>query len=290
MSVSAVAPVSVVEGAICNNGEFPVLATVGEYTIYPMQICSEEQIAKLFVKICQRGNPVLQGRPAADLILLGKAMYRKSMVLGLSQVAVHNGQPVAVGFSWDAAEGGVWKDCGLDMPASMAAHAACGKAAFDSLPRNESVFFGAFFGVLPPHNVKLFGILAVSSFIMGNELGFKDGFQFTLLPTLDKRGGSVFAKYGKEEENANWNVSFDEIAAKNEGAVSDELLELNGNLNISLSTMEFMMGDEWMGRAATTVRLESAQAIREPSTKSAMTQLNWLKTRSQSANMIPSRL
>jgi hypothetical protein len=114
MLTSALPPVSSLEGCVYDKGDIPSLLTMGEYTMYPMEFCTEDQVAKLFSKICQRGNPVLQGRPAADLILLGRAMYRKAKVLSLGQVAVHKGQPVALGFSWDVADGGVWKDSGLE--------------------------------------------------------------------------------------------------------------------------------------------------------------------------------
>jgi hypothetical protein len=296
MSVtSALPPVSGLEGCVYDQGEIPSILTVGEYTLYPMEYCTEEEIAKVFTKICQRGNPVLQGRPAADLILLGKAMYRKAKVLHAGQVAMHKGQVVAIGFSWDHAEGGVWKDSGLEMPESLAAHASCGKAAFDSLQKRGDTWFGGFFGVLPPHGVELFGYLAVSSFLMGEALGFEDAFQFTLLPTLDKRQGGVFSKYGDEEDNLNWDVKFSEIAARLGGAVGDELRELDGNINLSRTKMSFVLGEEWMGRAAKTVRLPTSQSIREPAMQMTTNHLNWLKRQPQQApqqspKMIPSRL
>jgi hypothetical protein len=236
----------------------------------------------------------LQGRPVADLILLGKAMYRKAQKMHTGQVAIHKGQPVAIGFGWDYAEGGVWKDSGFEMPASLAAHAACGKAAFESIPLRGDTFFGGFYGVLPGHGVDLFGYLAVSSFLMGNALGFRDAFQFTLLPTLNKRGG-VFSKYGDEEDNYNWDVKFADIAAGLDGPAADELRELDGNINLSRTCMQYVLGDVWMGKAAETVRLPSAQAMREPSVLMMTNHLNWLKRQPQQApqqspKMIPSRL
>merc|ERR1712216_981879 len=89
-------------------GAVPALATFGAYTIYPMEFCTEDQIARLFSKVCQRGNPVLQGRPIRDLEQLGRAMYRKSMKLSTGNVALYQGEPVALGCSWDMADGGVW--------------------------------------------------------------------------------------------------------------------------------------------------------------------------------------
>jgi hypothetical protein len=190
-----------------NKQEFPVLATFGEYTIYPMTYCTEDQVAQVFIKICQRGNPVLQGRPAADLILLGRAMYRKSNPAGMNmgQVAMHNGEPVALAFNWDVAEGGVWKDSGLEVPDSLATHYHCGKAAFDSFKVRGKTFFAGFFGVAPGHNGQLYGYMACSSYMIAHQLGFEDAFQFTLLPTLTNR--PAYAKFGTEEENMNWQVN-----------------------------------------------------------------------------------
>jgi len=275
---------------ISKQHEIPALATIGEYTIYPMEYCTEDKVAKLFSKVCQRGNPVLQGRPAADLVVLGRAMYRKAGLLRLGQVAVHQGEPVAVGFTWDVAAGGVWKDSGLEMPASLAAHAVCGKAAFDSLLMRGPTFFGGFFGVLQPHDGQLFIYLAVCSYMMAYSLGFQDGFQYTLLPTLNKRGG-IFGKFGKDDENVNWHVTFDEIAAGNDdAAVSEELRELGGNVNLSLTDLNYAMGsEEYMGRCAATARLQTAEEVRRPVLQIATNHAKWLK-QSQSTHTITSRL
>jgi hypothetical protein len=217
-------------------------------------------------------------------------MYRKANLMRLGQVFIHSsGEPVAVGFSWDVAEGGVWKDSGLEMPVSLAAHAACGKAAFDSLnKRSEKNFFGGFFGVLPPHDGVLFGYLAICSFMMAHELGFQDGFQYTLLPTLNKRGG-VFGKFGDERNNMNWHLPFAEIPAADK-AVSDELAEMGGTVNVSLTNLDYAInGEEWMARCAATVRLASADEVRRPPQIMATSHLNWLR-QTQSQNVIASRL
>jgi hypothetical protein len=289
-----VSTISTPQAQVNTQQEFPVLATLGEYTVYPMEYCTEEQIATLFSKICQRGNPVLQGRPAADLVLLGRAMYRKANLLKLGQVVVHQDQPVAMGVSWDVAAGGVWQDSGLEMPASMAAHAACGKAAFDSLKANArgKTLFSAFHGVLPPHDGVFFCHLAVSSFFMGHAMGFQDGFQFTLLPTLNKRAGGVFAKFGPEDQNTQWDFTFNDVADKLDKAVGDELREVGGQISASLTSTNWALngeGDEWMKRAATTVRLPTADDTRRPSQQMATNQMNWAR-QSQPTNMITSRL
>jgi len=288
------ARVSTPQAQVSKQQEFPVLATLGKYTIYPMECCTEDQIATLFSKVCQFGNPVLQGRPAADLRLLGRAMYRKANLLKLGQVAVHEGEPVAMYVSWDVATGGVWQDSGLEMPASMAAHAACGKGAFDSLKARGSrgkTLFSAFGGVVPPHDGVLFCHFAVCSFMLAKELGFEDAFQFTLLPTLTNR--PAYAKFGTEEENMNWQVEFADVAADKDKAVADELLEMTGMINCSLTNLNFAMeeGGEWMARAAATIKLKSAEEIRQPSQSMCTLYMEWLKhSHSSHAIKITSRL
>lgn len=258
---------------------FPVLATVGEYTAYPAEYCTEDQMAELFVKVCQRGNPVLKGRPEADLLLLGRAMYRKGNKLRVGQVVIHSGEPVALAFSWDAAEGGVWKDSGLEMPDSLAVHAACGKAVFDSLKVRGKTWFIGFSGVLPPHKPHLFGYLAVSSFMMGRALGFPDGFQYTLLPTLSSRAGSVFEEFGSDAENTQWHLQMSEIAADAGEAAAAELQGMEGVVTCSLTNMDFALGEEceWMTRAAATVRLKSAKEIHGPAQEMATNHVEWLR-------------
>jgi len=285
---ASISSISSLPAHVGRSNEIPALATLGEYTMYPMEFCTEDQIAKLFSKVCQRGNPVLQGRPEADLNLLGRAMYRKSKIMRLGQVAVHKGQPIALGCCWDVAEGGVWKDSGLEMPASLAAHASAGLAAFGSLQaRSDKTFFAGFYGVLPPHNAQLFGYLAISSLMMAHAMGFQDAFQFTLLPTLLGKTGGVFSKHGTDAENMNWNMRFADVPANS--VVAAELKELDGNLNLSLTDLNYAMGEAYMSRSAATVRLKSSDEIRLPAQLMARNHVNWLK-QTQSNSMITSRL
>lgn len=150
--------------------------------------------------------------------------------------------------------------------------------------------FSGFHGVLPPHDGVLFCHLAVSSFFMGKQLGFQDGFQFTLLPTLNKRAGGVFAKFGPDEENKQWDLQFTDIAEGVDKVVGDQLRETGGKLSISLTGLDWALtgeGDEWMKRAAATVRLETADETRLPSQQMATNQMAWAR---QSTGMITSRL
>merc|ERR1712070_317150 len=79
----------------------------------------------------------------------------------------------------------------MGMPASLEAHAACGRAcseSFEQRKKEGSTFFIAFYGVVPPHSVKLFGWIGFSQFYLAEKLGFKYSFMYTLLPTMTKRG------------------------------------------------------------------------------------------------------
>jgi len=253
-----------------------VLITHGEYTIHPMQTCSEKDVALLFTKVCQRGNPVLQGRPFKDLELLGKAMYRKSAKLGMGQVAKHNGKAVGLGCCWDVAEGGVWADSGMEMPTSLAAHAACGKACFDALPkRDRKTLFAAFYGILPPHSAHCFGIMAMSHFTMGQAMGFEDSFQFTLLPTLKGRG--VFSDDKSNDDSLNWALKFTDVASEN-AEVLEELKELGGSINLQLTRLAYNLSDEYMKLAAATVRMKTADELRRPVEVTAANHLKWLQS------------
>jgi len=264
------------------------LLTLGEYTIMPMEFCSEEQVAKLFAKVCQRGNPVLQGRPMADLVVLGRAMYRKSNIMRTGNVAMYQGEPVALGCGWDMAEGGVWAGSGLDMPASLAAHAACGKAAFDSFlerKKAERTYFAAFYGVLPPHNVKLFGLCGFSNFCIAHKLGFQDSFQYTLIPTLTKKG--LFTeKDNAGSDSINYPMRFRDVPS-DKPEVRSELEELDGNINISLSSLDFIMTPTYVKMAAAICGMKGPDLFK-PSDLIASNQLKWIQN--QDNARITSRL
>jgi hypothetical protein len=259
----------------------PALATFGEYTIYPMEFCSEDQVARLFSKVAQRGNPVLQGRPIQDLEQLGRAMYRKSKKLGMGNVAMHQGEPVALGCSWDMADGGAWEGSGLKMPASMEAHAACGRAAFEGFAQREkakSTFYSGFYGVLPPHSVALFGYLGFSNLCLAHMLGFEDSFQFTLQPALTKKGLWT-EKDTNVADNMTWPLRFDEVTSSSDVARA-ELGELDGTINLSLMRLGYMMGPEYKKMAAGICGMKSNELF-EPSQMIAANHLKWIRSRAK---------
>lgn len=275
------------EAPVSSPSSAPFL-TIGEYTVHPMEYCTEDQVAKMFSKVCQRGNPVLQGRPMKDLELLGRAMYRKTMKLRVGTVAVYQGQPVALGCGWDMAEGGVWAGSGFECPVSMAAHAACGTAAFEQFnerKRSGSTYFAAFYGVLPPHNVKLFGYLGFASFCIAHKLGFQDSFQYTLIPALTGRG--LFSETGiAASDTMNWPLKFADVPS-DQADVRSELKELDGNINISLTRMGYIMTPEYKTMAGKIVGMK-ADELGVPSELIATNHLNWLQN--QSTGIITSRL
>lgn len=262
--------------------------TLGEYTVMPMEYCTEEQVAKLFAKVCQRGNPVLQGRPMADLMLLGKAMYRKCQIGSTGTVAMYRGQPVALGCGWDMALGGVWAGSGLEMPASMAAHGACGKACFESFEqrkRAKSTYFAAFYGVVPPHSVKLFGYIGFANFGIAHKLGFEDSFQYTLIPSLTKKG--LFTESGiPEEDTLNYPLRFVDVAS-DKAEVRAELAEIGGTINVSLTRLGYIMTPTYKKMAAGICGMK-ADEMCVPADLIATNHLKWL--RSQFSGQITSRL
>lgn len=257
--------------------EMAPFLTLGDYTVMPMEHCTEQQVARLFAKVCQRGNPVLQGRPAADLLLLGKAMYRKCQIGRTGTVAMYRGQPVALACGWDMAEGGVWAGSGFEMPASLAAHAACGKACFDSFEQRKratSTYFAAFYGVVPPHSVKLFGYLGYANFGIARELGFQDTFQFTLIPALLKKG--LFSEQGiPEEDTMNYPLKFVDVASDRE-EVRAELKELGGTINISLTRLGYCWTPEYRKMAAKICGMESEEMC-GPADLIAANHMKWLQ-------------
>merc|ERR1711988_2045086 len=133
------------------------------------------------------------------------------------------------------ADGGVWEGTGLEMPPSMEAHAACGRAAFETFAQREkakSTFYSGFYGVLPPHSVALFGYLGFSNLCLAHMLGFEDSFQYTLVPALTKKGLWT-EKDTNPADNLTWPLRFADVPSNSDTARA-ELGELDGTINLSL--------------------------------------------------------
>jgi hypothetical protein len=224
----------------------------------------------------------------ADLVILGRAMYRKCGIASTGTVAMYEGEPVALGCGWDMAEGGVWLGSGLDMPPSMASHAACGKACFESFQqrkRAKSTYFAAFYGVLPPHSVKLFGYLGFSNYGIGHKLGFEDSFQYTLIPALTNRG--LFTDQGiPEADTMNYPLAFADVPSDN-AEVRAELEKIGGTINISLTRMGYIMTPAYKKMASAICGMKPDDMCK-PADLIATNHLKFIQ--SQRGGMITSRL
>lgn len=234
-----------------------LLGIYEEYEIHPLEVCSEDQMADLFSKIVHRNNPLLQGKAREDLVLLGRAMYRKCLPLGISTIALHKGEPVAVSFVWDCAEGGAWKGSGLTMPSSLDAHAEVAKACFAQLDLKDDsrVLFSAFNGVNYPHTGKLFGVMGLTSLNVAYASGFDKSFQYSVLAeSLIARTRQSMANLGENEFQRHIvPVNFAEIAAEKE-EVRAELKELNGVSRGSITHLKWMTSKGYIPAIAAAVR------------------------------------
>lgn len=235
-----------------------LLGCYGEYEFYPLTVCSEDEMADLFAKVCQRTNPLLQGKPHDDLILLGRAMYRKCLPSGMSAVAKHKGELVALNCLWDAAAGGAWKDSGLIMPASLEAHAEVAKACFAQLDPNDDsrVLFSAFCGVNHPHTGKLFGVMALTHLYVSQALGFDKSFQYSVLAKsllVRTKGNSHIAENEFQRHIKPQPFAEVAIAAENE-AVRAELNELEGEARGSVTHLKWMTCDGYIPIIAISCR------------------------------------
>lgn len=234
------------------------LGNIGQYTFCPLGHCGEEQIAKLFSKVAVRGNPLLQGRRHAELMTLGRAIYRKSLPLGLSQVVLYKGTPVAMNTAWDFADGVEWEDSGLSMPDSLGAHVAVEKACFSTLPvdNDTPTLYNAFAGVLTPHSRKLFAILGLTGEIVAHAMGFKKSFRYTISSELtneDEQGSTVRSRLG--------HVHFANIATDDE-VVRTELTELDGIAQVSLMHTDDTTGPEELLVPSRELALKQVERLR----------------------------
>lgn len=204
-------------------------------------------------------------------------------------MAMYQGELVAIGCGWDMALGGVWAGSGLEMPASVAAHAACGKACidyFEQRKRAKSTFFVAFYGVVVPHSVKLFGWLGFSHLYLAEKHGFEDTFQYTLLPTLTRRGALTRNDANQGKDTLDYALNFDDVPS-DKAEVRAELAQIGGTINISLSSMGYVMSANHKKMVAGIVGMK-VDELCVPADLIATNQLKWIQ--SQSSRRITSRL
>lgn len=186
-------------------------------------------------------------------------------------------------------KGGVWDGSGLDMPASMAGHAACGNACSKSFQQRnsaKSTYFAAFCGVLPPHNVKLFDYIGFANLSLAHKLGFEDSFQYTLSPTSNNRG--LFSEKDMSAEKETFNYALDFVDVPSDSAdVRAELDKIGGTINMSLTNMDYIMSPTYKKLAAGVCGMK-ADDMCVPADLIATNHLKWLQ--SKSSGQITSRL
>lgn len=206
--------------------EMAPLYNVGPYALYPLHVCSEDAAASLFTKICARGNPILQGKPAEDLYRLGAAFYKKSVGCIGSTVFLLGTEPVALLFAWDTADGGVWKD--IPPPESLHCHAAIGAAVFGSRPQTQTQpkeqIFMAFSGVTLPHPGHAL-LLPMEFFVIdaAKSAGFKNTFGYGVHP---KTIAQVKGWPGEPGFREQWDFSYSGIKSE-DPMVREELLSIS---------------------------------------------------------------
>jgi hypothetical protein len=222
------------------------LFTTGDYDLYPLHVCSEDAIAKLFVKICARGNPILQAKPAKDLYKLGAAFYKKSVGTVMGLVFLKGDEPVAMTVGWDMVDGGAWKGTS-GPPQSLACHAAIGEAMFASMPHKtttpgEDVFL-AFTGVAVPHpGMYLMYAMQVMIVLTVSGAGYSNLFGYAVhAKTIGQ--ANVYEPNPKGTRHG-WRVKFSDIEVADQ-EVREEILNLPGPgiAECSLTTMGYYLED-----------------------------------------------
>jgi len=217
------------------------LYTTGPYALYPLHVCSAEAIAKLFVKICARGNPILQGKPAADLYLLGLAFYKKSVGSVMSLVFLKGVEPVALMFGWDLVQGGVWKDTS-GPPQSLACHSAIGAAVFASKPVTTlpgQDMFMAFAGVALPHPGQiLLHAMQIMAIFSAAAAGYSNTFAYAVHAKTIEQTQSVPDEPGVRHT---WRISYSNIKVTDQ-AVREEICSIYpGIAECSMTSLAFSL-------------------------------------------------
>lgn len=204
--------------------QLTAIHTVGDYSLYPLHICSEEAIAGLFAKICQRGNPILQGKPPEDLKRLGSAFYRKSVGSPCAMVFLKGGtEPVALFFGWDAIYGPAWEGT-AGPPEALFSHAAIGDAAWAPvLPLQSALpgkmLFMAFSGVALPHPGSLLLVMEIVSMLASWGAGYDKCFGYAVHPKTIEQTESLAPEPGFRQV---WRIKYSDIEVA-DPAVREEL-------------------------------------------------------------------
>jgi len=218
------------------QGMAPLFVT-GPYALYPLHVCSADAIAKLFVKTCARGNPILQGKPAKDLHRLGVAFYKKSVGSLVSLVFLKEAEPVALYFGWDSFNGGVWE--GTSPPESLASHAAIGAAMFTSRPYEITSpgqeMFMAYAGVAVPHPGPILSkSMQIMAFLSAAAAKYNHSFLYCVhAKTIEQSQNSV-----RDPEGHLWHVSYSDIEVSDQ-AVREEICSIPGFAECTATGLAF---------------------------------------------------
>merc|ERR1712070_562924 len=193
------------------------------------------------------------------------------------------GTAVAMSCNWALADGGVWEGSGLEMPASLAAHAATARAAFESLEKSgKNIWSCTFAGVAPGHSAQLYSYFGVSGAMMAHALGFEEVFVYSLLSTLNNRESIYTRESGEHEKH--WMIRFADMDAS--PAVAAELKELDGTVKLGLIGLAYSLEDEYLGDAAKMVRIKDVDELRRHSQEIAHNQLAWIKQARRAGGLV----
>jgi len=217
------------------------LFITGPYALYPLHVCSAEAVANLFVKICARGNPILQGKPAADLYRLGVAFYNKSVGSVMSTVFLKGDEPVALMFGWDTFDGGVWKGTS-GPPESLVCHAAIGAAIFASKPATAmpgQEMFMAFTGVALPHPGQiLLHAMQIMAIFSASGAGYINTFGYAVHTKTIEQAQST---PDDPENRSNWRISYRDIEVTDQ-ALHEEMCCIHpGTAECSVTSLAFSL-------------------------------------------------
>jgi hypothetical protein len=196
------------------------------------------------VKICARGNPILQGKPPADLHRLGVAFYKKSVGSVTSMVFLKGDEPVALMFGWDSFHGGVWKGTS-GPPESLVCHATIGAAIFESKPCETTMpgqeMFVAFGGVALPHPGQLLmSSMQVMSVLSAAAAGYISSFGYSVHPKTIEQSQSIPEEPGVRQV---WRVTYSDIEVA-DVAVQEEMCNIHpGTAECSVTSLAFTVNN-----------------------------------------------
>lgn len=172
---------------------------VGKYEAHPLTVVSEATFTELFLSTCQRGNPLLQGRPREELAMLGSRMYRKGLSKPLDIVLTAAGgtQLVAFSITCDMGDSSLWQDA--DMPPSLRLHAAVAAEVKANMPSSARASYGVLAGVLPGHPGTLLSPVLLFGMLVHALLGYDHRFAFFIHPAVLAAVGTMKHGYMLDE-------------------------------------------------------------------------------------------